>query len=146
MRPDPVTQVQTHDTTLHAGFARQRIIAIGVGGALGAVARAWLGRHWPSGAGWPWGTFVANLAGTAILAWFFAYLIVPVHRQRLWRLFVGTGFCGALTTFGTLQIEVIDLAKHSDLGLGIAYAIVSLVAGLAVAVGAAALGRGTARR
>ena len=134
------------DIAAHSAFMRLRIVAIAVGGALGAVARAWLGREWPSGDGWPWGTFVANMAGTAILAWFFAFLIGQGTSTRLWRLLVGTGFCGALTTFGTFQVEVIDLAKHGDRGLAIAYAAVSLAAGMAIAVAAAAIGREMARR
>lgn len=140
-----MTQVPT-DIAHPSTYPRLRVIAIGVGGALGAVTRAWLGRTWPSGDGWPWGTFVANLAGTALLAWFFAFLIGHGVRTRLWRLLVGTGFCGALTTFGTLQVEVIDLAKHGDRGLAIAYAVVSLAAGMAIALAAGALGRGMVRR
>jgi CrcB protein len=47
---------------------------------------------------------------------------------------LGTGFCGALTTFSTFQVETIDLARHDRLGLASAYAVVSIAVGTACAV------------
>src|SRR5690606_41567601 len=46
---------------------RDELTAVFLGGALGALLRAGLSEALPHGAtGWPWGTFVANLAGTAL--------------------------------------------------------------------------------
>ncbi len=141
-----MTRILTHDTTLHPAFGRLRLLAVGLGGSLGAVARAGLGEAFPAEGGWPWGTLVANMAGSILLAWLFGFLTTPGTRTRLWRLFAGTGFCGALTTFSTFQVEVIGLSKDGRPGLAVAYAAVSLAGGLLLAVGAAAAGREMARR
>ena len=107
------------------------------GGAAGAAARAVLSEAWPAGDGWPWGTFVANLAGTAVLAVLAVVLTAVNDPHRHLRALLGTGFCGALTTFSTFQVEAITLAKNDRPGLAAGYAGVSLVAGLALAAGIA---------
>jgi CrcB protein len=85
---------------------------------------------------WPWATFVVNLAGTALLAWLTTRLTEMVAPTRYWRPLLGVGFCGALTTFSTFQVETIDLADAGRPGLALAYASVSLAAGLALAAAA----------
>lgn len=81
--------------------------------------------------GWPWATLAANLLGTAVLA--VVAVLAPrlLHRRPhlgpLW----GTGFCGALTTFSTVQIEVLRLGKDGHLPMAAAYLAVSLGLGLA---------------
>ena len=84
----------------------------------------------PHDARWPWATFLANLAGTALLAW------LTTRRER-WRrrsgFLLGTGFCGALTTFSTFQVETIRLARDSGLALAAGYALASIAAGMALA-------------
>jgi fluoride exporter len=64
-----------------------------------------------------------------------------VPPTRYWRLLVGTGFCGALTTFSTFQVETIRLARDGYGGLALSYAIASIAAGMAAAVGATVLAR-----
>jgi CrcB protein len=91
-----------------------------IGGAAGALARAGLAEALHM----PWATFVANVAGTALLAWLVSR---DISRDLL-----GTGFCGALTTFSTFQIEAIELARDSVV-LAVAYALGSIAAGVAVA-------------
>ena len=141
-----MTRILTHQTPLHPAFGRLRLVAIGVGGALGALARAGLGEALPAEGGWPWGTFTANMAGTILLAWLFGFLTTPGTRTRLWRLFAGTGFCGALTTFSGFQVELIALSKDGRVGLAAGYAAASVVGGLLLALGAGAAGREMARR
>jgi CrcB protein len=109
--------------------------AILVGGACGALGRAGLAEALNAGAGeWPWGTFVANQAGALLLAWISTELAEVVVPARLWRPLLGTGLCGALTTFSAFQVEVIDIADHGRPGLAAVYAVGSIGTGMACAV------------
>jgi fluoride exporter len=122
--------------------AQLRVAAVVVGGAVGALARAGVGRAIPVRPGaWPWATFTVNLAGAFVLAWITTRLAEMVAPTRYWRLLVGTGFCGALTTFSTFQVETIRLARDGHPALGFAYAAVSMAIGLAAAIGATVLAR-----
>jgi CrcB protein len=122
--------------------AQLRVAAILAGGAGGALARAGLGRAVPVRPGvWPWATFAVNIAGAFILAWVTTRLAEMVSPTRYWRLLVGTGFCGALTTFSTFQVETIRLARDGHAALGFAYAAASIAVGMAAAIGATVLAR-----
>jgi fluoride exporter len=122
--------------------ARLRTLSILAGGAAGALARAGVSEALPHGAGqWPWATFGVNLAGAALLAWAMTRLGEMVAPTRYWRLLIGTGFCGALTTFSTFQVETIRLARDGHTALGLGYATASMAAGMAAAVGATVLAR-----
>jgi CrcB protein len=126
-------------TCAKLGGVRQRILlAIFLGGAAGGLARAVLERQWPAdGRSWPWVTFAVNVAGTAVLA----YVVARLSDRRFARPMLGVGFCGALTTFSTLQLESLELAHRHHVVLAIAYAAGSIGAGLAVAYGVGALAR-----
>jgi CrcB protein len=129
---------------LHERFtvAQLRTASILAGGAVGALARAGAGRAMPPRRGeWPWATFAVNVAGALVLAWLTTRLSEMVAPTRYWRLILGTGFCGVLTTFSTFQVEAIRLARDGHGGLAIGYATASMAAGMAVAVGATVLAR-----
>src|SRR5207244_7715647 len=82
-----------------ANVAQLRVLAILVGGAAGTLARASLADSIPHGRNeWPWATFAANLAGALLLGWLLVRLAERVAPTRYWRLLLGTGFAGALTT------------------------------------------------
>jgi fluoride exporter len=122
--------------------AQLQTLSILAGGAVGALARAGAGRALPLRPGaWPWATFAVNIAGAFVLAWITTRLSEMVPPTRYWRLLVGTGFCGALTTFSTFQVETIRLARDGYGGLALGYAIASIAAGMAAAVGATVLAR-----
>ena len=108
-------------------------IAVFLGGAIGGLFRGALSDWHPAGSGWPWTTFVVNLAGAALLT---VVAARPPHHGRATgyvRPFLGTGFCGGLTTFATLQVEVVHLMDIGRGALAAAYLICSVVGGLAVA-------------
>ena len=127
---------------LRLGIGQARIAAIMIGGAIGTLARAGLAEAVPQQAGeWPWATFAVNLAGAFILGWLLTRLAERTAPSRNWRFFAGTGFCGALTTFSTFQVETIRLARDGYGGLALGYAVASIAAGMAAAVGATVLAR-----
>lgn len=111
-------------------------LAVCAGGALGALARHGLAEWLPAGGhdgSWPWGTFAANALGTAVLGLLLAAVPHLPPRRALVRPLLGAGFCGALTTFSTLQVELIRLARDGHAGLAAGYGAASLAAGLALA-------------
>jgi CrcB protein len=115
------------------------LLAIFAGGCAGALARAGLLELAPTHAGrWPWVTFGVNVAGSLLLGW------VATHRSPAsrTRALIGTGFCGALTTFSTLQMELLGMLDAKRLGVALLYASGSVIAGLAgVALGVRAAPR-----
>jgi CrcB protein len=122
--------------------AQLRTLSILAGGAVGALTRAGVAKalvHRP--AGWPWATFAVNIAGVVVLAWLTTRLTEMVAPTRYWRLLIGTGFCGALTTFSTFQVETITLAKHDHVGMALGYAAASLAAGMALAAAGTVIAR-----
>ena len=122
-------------------------LAVVLGGALGAIARRGLLVALPfDGRGWPWATFAANLAGTAVLGLLLAVAQHLPARAILLRPFLGAGFCGALTTFSALQLELIRLGRSGHAALAAGYVAASLAGGLVLAaVGWHAIARARAR-
>jgi fluoride exporter len=122
--------------------ARLRVVAILVGGATGALARAGVAEALPHTPGtWPWATFSVNLIGALLLAWLVTRLDELVAPTRYWRFLLGTGLCGALTTFSTFQVETIALARDGAPATAAGYAAASIAAGMAVAVVATVVAR-----
>jgi len=106
----------------------RELAAIFAGGMLGALARVALAQGFPHARGaWPWATFSVNLAGALVLGW--AVTRLPPASYR--RPFLGIGVCGALTTFATLQLELLHMLDDGRWGLALAYTAASLAGGLA---------------
>ncbi len=117
---------------------RRELSAIFLGGALGALVRAGVAEALPDpGVGWPWATFLVNVLGAALLGYWFSVLPHTQYRRPL----LTTGFCGALTTFSTVQVELVEMIEAGRIGLACAYLAASLAAGLAGAQVATALAR-----
>jgi CrcB protein len=127
---------------------RRELAAIFVGGFIGAIARAELVELFPNSANeWPWATFIANLAGAAALGYFVTRLQERLPLSAYRRPFVGTGLCGALTTFSAMQLELVRMLEDGEVALAAAYATISIAAGfLAVAAATNAVRRGRLSR
>lgn len=114
------------------------------GAVLGTCARAALGIAFPHGPGeWPWATFAINIVGSFVLAVLLeslAHAGPDTGWRRAVRLGVGTGVIGGFTTYSTYVVEIDRLAQSGHAGLAVAYALLSVAAGLA----AAGLGLGLA--
>lgn len=115
---------------------RRELLAIFAGGFVGAIARAALAEAWPYSAGeWPWATFVANVVGALALGYLATRLQERLPLSAYRRPLLGTGLCGALTTFSTLQVELLEMLDAGDVALASGYMGASLAAGfLAVAL------------
>ncbi len=130
-------------STTRLNADRRELAAIFAGGAIGAAARTGLVELAPARAGhWPWITFVVNVVGCALLGYFVTRLQerLPITAYR--RPLLGTGLCGALTTFSTFQLELLRLIDRGEIVLAAGYGAGSLLAGFAgVALGTAVVRR-----
>ena len=109
------------------------LAVIGAGGAIGATARYGAGLALPPHVdAFPVATFVVNVVGAVILGAVVALPADWLAAHELTRPAVGTGFCGGLTTFSTMTLEIYQRSSaHS--ALAAAYAVISLVAAPACA-------------
>ncbi|CPR13230.1 camphor resistance protein CrcB [Mycobacterium bohemicum DSM 44277] len=107
------------------------LAAVFVGGALGTLARVVVqavtvrdSEHWP------WSTFAVNIAGAFLVGYFTTRLLerLPVSSYR--RPLLGTGFCGGLTTFSTVQVETLGMIEHGHWALAAGYTVASIALGL----------------
>jgi len=99
-----------------------------VGGCVGGYARYAATLAWATPRfGFPWSTFAVNAAGAFILA-----LVVvaasELRASRLLRPLLGTGFCGALTTFSSVVVAAAQLVAHGHGGTAAAYLVLTTAA------------------
>jgi CrcB protein len=121
---------------------RGELIAIFVGGFAGAIARWRLLVALPPTPGhWPWATFAANVAGSLALGYFATRLQERLPLSAYRRPLLGTGLCGAFTTFSTMQLELLRMLDAGRIGLALGYAAASVAAGFCAIVLATALVR-----
>lgn len=102
-------------------------LAVGIGGILGAICRYSLSLAVPNTEIFPFTTLFINLLGCFCLAWLFTSFI----KRTPIVLGVGTGFCGAFTTFSTLSLETLLLLENSEWLQAVLYVTVSVLGGLA---------------
>jgi CrcB protein len=109
------------------------VLLVLIGGALGAPARYLTDRIVQSrhDSGFPWGTFTVNTIGSLVLG-----VVVGWAGSGTVSLLVGTGFCGALTTYSTFGYETVALASRGAW----LYAVFNALGSLAAGLGAAGLG------
>jgi CrcB protein len=113
-------------------FDGRELAAIFAGGFIGAAARAELDELLPTQAGeWPWATFIVNIVGAFLVGYFTTRLQERLPLSAYRRPLLGTGFCGGLTTFSTMQVELLRMLDAGDVALAAAYALVSIAVGFA---------------
>ena len=119
------------------------LVAVAVGGAMGAEGRYALGAHWPDAAtSFPWTTLLVNVLGClglgVLMVVLFEFLDTP---HRLLRPLLGTGVLGGFTTFSTFSVDVDRLVRSGHWAAAAAYLAASLLA----CVGAVAVARSGTR-
>lgn len=112
------------------------VLLIALGAAVGAPARYLLDRAVQArhDSIFPWGTFTVNIAGSCLLgllAGGAAAAAVPDPVMTL----LGTGLCGALTTYSTFSYETVRLLSTGARGLSLLNVLASLAGGLGAAYG-----------
>ncbi|MFI1768555.1 fluoride efflux transporter CrcB [Streptomyces sp. NPDC020800] len=116
-----------------------RFLLVALGGVIGAplrylIDRTVQARHDTT---FPWGTFAANVTGAVILGALTGAAMAGSAPQDV-QLFLGTGLCGALTTYSTFSYETLSLAEAGARFLAAANVVASVIAGLgAVFIGMA---------
>lgn len=106
------------------------IVAVLIGAALGAPARYLLDRAVQARheSLFPWGTLAVNIVGSFILG-----LLAGSNLTGFVTHLVGTGFCGAMTTYSTFGYETVRLLQEGARKLAVLNAFASIAAGLATA-------------
>lgn len=117
------------------------VLAVACGGLVGAPSRYLLDRAISSRieSDLPWGTFAINASGSFLLG-LLSGLVLAHHLPPVAMALLGTGFCGAYTTFSTFSFETVSLLEDGrvlEAGLNV---LASLVVGLAGAAAGVALG------
>lgn len=116
-------------------------LMVAAGGLVGAPARYLLDRA-VSGrieSDFPWGTFVVNISGAFFLG-LLTGLTLSHHLSPAGKTLLGTGFCGAYTTFSAFTFETVRLVESGQLLQASLNVLASLVVGLAAATAGLALG------
>lgn len=112
-------------------------VFVGVGGALGAMARFGLNVTLQRGVSFPWGTLTANLVGCLVMGalaqlvassdWFNNSGIIPDQH----RLLFAVGFCGSFTTLSAMMMELHTMLQRNEVLASFSYLVVSIIGGFA---------------
>jgi fluoride exporter len=119
-------------------------LAVAVGGLVGAPSRYLLDRaiSGRTQSDRPWGTFVINLTGSLLLG-FLTGTTMTGHLSEVGKALLGTGFCGAYTTFSTFSFESVRLLEDGRIVDAAGNVVMSVAVGLAAAAAGLAIGLAT---
>jgi CrcB protein len=104
---------------------------VGIGGALGSVARFWLTAAMMSltGPRFPWGTLLINVLGSFVIGVVAGLTLIP--ERVAWhpdvRIFLMTGVCGGFTTFSAFSLQTLELVQAGETGAAASYAGASVL-------------------
>ena len=110
----------------------QKYLLIAFGGALGSMARYWVGSTIANrmGTKFPYGTFVINITACVIIGFSLTYLNKRTGLNPAWRFLVPVGLVGAYSTFSTYEWETLSTIRSGAFLEASLYAFSSLFLGL----------------
>jgi CrcB protein len=110
----------------------QKYLLIALGGALGSVARYWVGSTVGHRLGirFPYGTMIVNLSACLVIGFSLTWLGERIEISSAWRFLIPVGFIGAYSTFSTYEWETLETLRSGAFLLAGVYAIGSLILGL----------------
>ncbi len=115
-------------------------LLVGLGGALGAMARFGVGRIVGATA-LPWATLSVNVVGGFAMGLLAGWLAFRGSGGEGWRLLLGVGVLGGFTTFSAFSLEVMLMLERGAMLTAIGYALTSVL----LSVAALALGLGLSK-
>lgn len=120
-----------------------KFIVVGIGGALGAVAR-YLINISPlanTGGKFPLPTFIVNVTGSFLVGFLFVMFAERFEVSENLRLALAVGFLGAFTTFSAFELEIFILMRDRQVLMAFAYLALSVFTGFVGVLAGVALGR-----
>ena len=110
----------------------QKYLFIAVGGALGSLARFWVGSTVANrlGTKFPYGTFVVNMTACLIIGFSLAFLEKRTELNVAWRFLIPIGFIGAYSTFSTFEWEAFSSLQTGAFLVAALYVVLSCFLGL----------------
>lgn len=119
----------------------QKYLLIATGGALGSIARYWVGSSIAGRMGikFPYGTLIVNLTACVIIGFSMTYLGRRAEISPAWRFLIPVGFIGAYSTFSTYEWETLASLRAGAFYIAALYAVGSLFLGLLAVWGGSAI-------
>jgi CrcB protein len=108
----------------------ERLLIVGLGGALGSMARYGAGvaaARLAPGAAWPWATLSVNVIGGLLMGLLVGWLAQRGQGGESLRLFAAVGVLGGFTTFSAFSLETVQMIERRQFGLAAAYVALSVV-------------------
>lgn len=111
----------------------QKYLLIAAGGALGSIARYWVGSTVAGrmGVRFPYGTLLVNITACVVIGFTLTYMGKRADLSPAWRYLFPIGFIGAYSTFSTYEWETLSTMRSGAFMLAGLYCIGSMVLGLA---------------
>jgi CrcB protein len=122
--------------------ALQKYLFIAAGGALGSIARFWVGSTISGRMGikFPYGTFVVNMTACLIIGFTLTYMGKRADLNPALRFLIPVGFIGAYSTFSTFEWETLSTLRSGAFFLAALYTAASVILGLIAVWGGSWLG------
>lgn len=118
-----------------------KYLLIAAGGALGSIARYWVGSTVAGRMGirFPYGTLIVNITACVIIGFSLTYMGKRADLSPAWRYLIPIGFIGAYSTFSTYEWETLSTMRSGAFLLAALYAAGSFILGLAAVWGGSVL-------